>query len=165
MITIKNNFTPIFLLIALAIGLTNCGRDTEGLELASAPTTPDVFIDGFSGGLNYAAFGGSDVTAFVVDTEVKYLGTSSMRISVPDFEDPKGAYAGGVYFTETGRDLSGYDALTFWAKASQPANIDVVGIGNDLGENKHQASLLALPVNTNWRKFYIPIPRRIKIDR
>jgi len=50
-----------------------------------------------------------------------------MRIEVPDFEDPLGAYAGGVYFTNVGRNLSGYDALTS-AKASQPANIDIVGI-------------------------------------
>jgi len=141
----------------------SCSRDIDGLELATGPTTSEVFLDGFSAGLNYAAFGGSDVTAFDVDTEVKYQGTSSMRISVPDFEDPKGAYAGGVYFTDTGRDLSGYNALTFWAKASQAANIDIIGIGNDLEENKYQASILAVAVNTNWRKFYIPIPDASKL--
>lgn len=163
MIMIKNNYKKIFLFIAFAMVMVSCERDLEGLDLATSPTTPEVFIDGFSAGLNYAAFGGSDVTAFDVDTEVKYQGSSSMRISVPDFEDPKGAYAGGVYFTETGRDLSGYDALTFWAKSSQPANIDIVGIGNDLGENKFQASISAVPVNTNWRKFYIPIPDASKL--
>ena len=163
MIMIKNNYQKIFLLIAFTIAFVSCERDIDGLEEATGPTTPEVFIDGFSAGLNYAAFGGSDVTAFDVDTDIKYKGTSSMRISVPDFGDPKGAYAGGVYFTDTGRDLSGYEALTFWAKASQPANIDVVGIGNDLGESKFEATLKGVPVNTNWRKFYIPIPDASKL--
>jgi len=159
----KNNNLGFFLLLAFTFLFASCERDVEGLELATSPVEPNVYIDGFSAGLNYAAFGGSDVTAFDVDTEVKYLGTSSMRINVPDFEDPKGAYAGGAYFTTAGRDLSGFDALTFWAKASQPANIDVVGIGLDLGENKFQASLAGVPVNTNWRKFYIPLPDASKL--
>jgi hypothetical protein len=163
MMMIKINYQKVTLFIATILVVAGCSRDTEGLDLATGPTTAEVFIDGFSAGLNYAAFGGSDVTAFEVDTEVKYQGTSSMRISIPDFEDPKGAYAGGVYFTESGRDLSGYDALTFWAKSSQPANIDIVGIGNDLGENKFQASISGVPVNSNWRKFYIPIPDASKL--
>lgn len=138
--------------------ITGCQRDPDVLEPATYPDIPEVFIDGFSSGLNYAAFGGSKVTAFDVDKEVKYNGTASMRIEVPDFEDPLGAYAGGVYFTGEGRNLSGYDALTFWAKASQPANIDIVGIGNDLGLSSNQATITGLAVNTNWKKYYIPIP-------
>ena len=119
---------------------------------------PNVFIDDFSSGLNYAAFGGSAPKAFQVDTQVKYAGTKSMRFEVPDVGSPEGAYAGGSYFTTVGRDLSGYNALSFYIKASQPANIDVIGFGNDLGENKYQVSINALPVNTNWKKVYIPIP-------
>jgi hypothetical protein len=149
--------TLIFIIISVLL-FTGCERDPDLLEPASYPDIPEVFIDGFSAGLNYAAFGGSKVTAFDVDKEVKYKGTSSMRIEVPDFEDPMGAYAGGVYFTSVGRDLSGYDALTFWAKASQPANIDVVGIGNDLGLSRNEATITGLAVNTNWKKYYIPIP-------
>lgn len=145
----------IIVLIFLFIG---CKRDPDLLEPATYPDIPEVFIDGFSAGLNYAAFGGSKVTAFDVDKQVKYSGTASMRIEVPDFEDPLGAYAGGAYYTSTGRNLSGYDVLTFWAKSSQPANIDVVGIGNDLGLSRNQATITGLAVNTNWKKYYIPIP-------
>ncbi len=145
----------IIVLIFLFIG---CERDPDLLEPATYPDIPEVFIDGFSAGLNYAAFGGSKVTAFDVDKQVKYSGTASMRIEVPDFEDPLGAYAGGAYFTSVGRDLSGYDALTFWAKSSQPANIDIVGIGNDFGQSRNLASISGLAVNTNWKKYYIPIP-------
>lgn len=156
----KNNFLTIpFIITSISVFLfIGCERDPDLLEPATYPDIPEVFIDGFSAGLNYAAFGGSKVTAFDVDKQVKYSGTASMRIEVPDFEDPMGAYAGGAYFTNVGRDLSGYDALTFWAKASQPANIDIVGIGNDLSLSSNQASISGLAVNTNWKKYYIPIP-------
>ncbi len=155
----KINYSLFALATAIILIMSvSCKRDIDVLEPATYPKTPEVFIDGFSAGLNYAAFGGSKVTAFDVDTEVKYSGTSSMKISVPDFEDPQGAYAGGAYFTSAGRDLSGYDALTFWAKASQPASIDIVGIGNDLAEAKYVASRSGLDVNSNWKKYIIPIP-------
>ena len=156
----KINFystTTIFTMISLLF-FTSCERDLNVLEPATYPDVPEVFIDGFSSGLNYAAFGGSKVTAFDVDYDVKYSGTASMRIEVPDFEDPLGAYAGGAYFTSVGRNLTGYDALTFWAKASQPASIDVVGIGNDFGPSRNIAAITGLPVNTNWKKYIIPIP-------
>jgi hypothetical protein len=150
--------TTLFLVMAVS-----CTRDIDVLEPATYPVTPEVFIDGFSAGLNYAAFGGSKVTAFDVDTEVKYKGTASMKFAVPDFEDPQGAYAGGAYFTSAGRDLSGYDALTFWAKASKSATIDVLGFGNDLAELKYVTTLLGAKINTNWKKYIIPIPDPSKL--
>jgi len=164
----KYNWSAIALVTAMAIaGSGSCTRDYEELELASYPTTPEVFIDGFSAGLNYAAFGGSKVTAFDVDNDVKYQGSASMKFEVPDFEDPEGAYAGGTYFTTVARDLSGYDALTFWAKASKSATIDLVGFGNDLGESKYLVSLQNVALNSNWKKFIIPIPdaSRLTVER
>ena len=151
---------PVIALLTatLLVFSVSCQRDFDELEPAGFPTTPEVFIDGFSAGLAYAAFGGSNVTAFDVDDEVKYAGTSSMRFAVPDAGDPKGAYAGGVYYTIEGRDLSGYDALTFWAKASKSATIDLVGFGNDLKASKYLAYLQGVKVNTNWKKYIIPIP-------
>ncbi len=151
------NTITLFTIIS-ALMFSSCERDPNVLEPADYPVDPEVFIDGFSSGLNYAAFGGSKVTAFDVVNDIKYSGTFSMRIEVPDFEDPLGAYAGGTYFTSVGRNLSGFDALTFWAKSSQPANIDVVGIGNDLGVSRNLATITGLAVNTNWKKYYIPIP-------
>ena len=162
----KNIFKQIFLKSAIALSMLlvlGCQRDISELEQPGFSTNPDVFIDDFSSGLNYAAFGGSAPKAFQVDSQVKYAGTKSMRFEVPDYGSPDGAYAGGTFFTSVGRDLSGYNALTFWIKATQPANIDVIGFGNDLGENKHQVSINALPVNTNWKKVYIPIPDPAKM--
>lgn len=159
---------PFAIALSLALSLFSmfgCKRDLDELEPATYPKIPEVFIDNFSEGLQYAAFGGSDVTAFQVDFDVKYEGTASMRFAVPDVGDPKGAYAGGAYYTTGGRDLTDYDVLTFWAKASKAATIDVVGFGNDLGESKHVVTLLNVAVNNNWQKFYIPIPDAAKLTQ
>jgi len=154
--------TPIkFLLPGLLLVLfMSCERVVDGLDSPSYSNNPEVFINGFSPGLDYAAFGGSVPTAFNVDTEVTYHAGSkaSMRFEVPDEGDPRGTYAGGAFFTSAPRNLSEYDALTFWAKGSQPANIDLIGFGIDLGENKYEASVSGLAVNTNWKKYVIPIP-------
>ncbi|HRY98026.1 MAG TPA: hypothetical protein P5550_03120 [Bacteroidales bacterium] len=148
----------VALVCALAF-VAGCERDIEGLEPATYSTDPEVFIDDFSAGLNYAAFGGSVPTAFDVDKEVTYNGSkASIRFEVPDFEDPRGAYAGGVFFTSVGRDLTGYNALTFWAKASQAATIDQIGFGNDFGELKYLVAVSGLKLNASWKKYIIPIP-------
>lgn len=156
---------PHFLFLGMVVILFwGCERDVSELDPPAFPNNPEVFIDGFSSGLNYAAFGGSVPTAFDVDQTVTYNNSeSSMRFEVPDYNDPNGAYAGGVFFTSVGRDLSGYDALTFWAKASQPANIDILGFGNDFGVSKYQVSVGGLNLNTNWRKYIIPIPDPSKL--
>lgn len=149
-------YTPIVLLTALFMG---CERDLSDLKPVTFPDTPEVFIDGFSAGLNYAAFGGSVPTAFDVDKKDTYNNSeASMRFDVPNAGDPEGAYAGGVFFTEGGRNLSGYNALTFWAKASESAIVDLVGFGNDLGASKYQVTISGLQLSTNWKKYYIPLP-------
>jgi Bacterial Ig-like domain (group 2)/Carbohydrate binding domain (family 11) len=159
-------FKGFFGLLALAIVfVTGCKkRDIVDLQNPQFPNTAEVFIDDFTGDLAYAAFGGSDVKAFQVDNQVNYGGTrQSMRFDVPDANSPNGSYAGGVFFSKTGRNLSGYNALTFYIKASQAATIGVVGFGNDLGENKYQVTLSGLPVNSNWKKVIIPIPDASKL--
>lgn len=160
------NITAITIAIFLGISglITSCQPNDDNLEPATYPTNPDVFIDNFSSGLNYAAFGGSVPTAFQVDNSVTYNNTSaSMRFDVPNSNDPEGAYAGGSFFTAMGRNLSGYDALTFWAKATQTASIDVVGFGNDFGANRYQTSISGLKLSTAWKKYIIPIPDASKL--
>lgn len=158
--TIKNiiSLLPAFVLIAAA----SCTHDTDGLEeVKSSPVaTAEVFIDAFTADLQYAAFGGSDVKAFDVDTEVKYKGASSMKITVPD----ENTFAGGTYYSTFGRDLSGYNCLTFWAKATKRASIDEIGFGVDMEENKYKVSVFDLAVNTKWKKYYIPIPAPAKLQ-
>jgi hypothetical protein len=139
--------------------LSGCQRNlSDDVDFAKYPNTPGVFIDGFIGGLQYLPFGGSKLNAFTVDTETRYAGTASMRIDVPNVNDPSGAYAGAIFPDNGGRDLSGYDALTFWAKATQAGTINEIGFGNDFTENKYLVTLNNMRINTTWTKYTIPIP-------
>jgi hypothetical protein len=154
--TMKQIFYSFLLLILIFPG---CERAISDLEEPDFPTDPNVFIDGFSGGLNYAAFGGSVPTAFQVDTEVTYDNTgASMRFEIPEVGDPRGSYAGGTFFTSGPRDLTGYNALTFYAKASESVALNIVGFGNDLDQNTYTASVSDFRANSNWKKYIIPIP-------
>lgn len=162
----KSIYNALFSLAALIIftGMGCKKRDLTDLQNPEFPTTAEVFIDDFTSDLAYAAFGGSDVKAFQVDNQVSYGGTKqSMRFEVPDANSPNGSYAGGVFFSKTGRNLSGYNALTFYIKSSQAATIGVVGFGNDLGENKYLVTKNNLPVTSNWKKVIIPIPDPSKL--
>ena len=162
----NNKFKKLILLGLVFIASVSCERNlSDDASLSSYSKNPDVFIDGFSAGLGYGAFGGSKYTAFVVDTEVKYQGTASMRIDVPNVGDPGGTYAGGVFIDQTGRDLSGYDALTFYIKATQGANINELGFGTDFGINKYNVVLQNLSVGTSWQKVIIPIPDASKLKQ
>ncbi|SHK46017.1 Ig-like domain (group 2) [Epilithonimonas mollis] len=166
----ENNYRPKFIKCAIMLSMLlvlGCEREINDLEQAQYSNNPAVFIDGFSTGLNYSSFGGANSKAFDVDTQTKYSGSTSMKFEVPDYGSPEGAYAGGAFYTTVGRNLTDYNALTFWIKATQPANIDVLGFGNDLGENKYETSISGLAVNTNWKKVIIPIadPSRLKTER
>ncbi|MDB4293025.1 Ig-like domain-containing protein [Maribacter sp.] len=168
------NEKNMYLRLTLLLGFTfmvsiGCERDlSDEVEFATFPSTAEIFTDAPVGlGTDfYFPFGpdagnpvGSKFTAWSVDDETSYKGTSSMRIDVPNANDPEGNYAGGILRIDgAGRDLSDYDALTFWAKASQGANIGEIGFGEDFGENKFVTTLLNVSVSTQWTKFTIPIP-------
>lgn len=159
-----SNLVKLLSLSAMALAVFSCENEPEDFQEASYSKNPQVFIDNFSTGLNYASFGGAVASAFQVDNEVTYNNSAaSMRFDVPNVNDASGAYAGGSFFTTVGRNLTDYDALTFWAKSSVAATIDVVGFGNDFGENKYQASISGMQISTVWRKYIIPIPDPSKL--
>lgn len=158
--------SPILLLASMALFQMSCEkRDIQDLEPATFNRNGQIFIDGFSPGLDYAAFGNSFLTGFNVDSDVKYAGTASMRFDVPNEGNIEGAYVGGIYRDTVGRDLSGYDALTFWAKGSQSGTINEIGFGNDFGLNKYNVSLKNVQLATYWKKYIIPIPDAQKLKR
>ena len=158
---INLKITLLFVLIFLTS--ISCTRDFTDEELATYPKTAEVFIDNFSAGLGYGAFGNTLLTGFNVDSDVKYKGAASMRFDVPNAGDPTGTYVGGVFIDGGGRDLSGYDALTFWAKGSQSATINELGFGNDFNQNKYLVSMTNVPLATYWKKYIIPIPDASKL--
>lgn len=155
---------PLALLLLINLG---CERDisVEAVQ-ATFSTNRIIFSDTFSAGLEYYPYLDSKFEAFSVDTEVKYQGTASMRFDVPNEGDRNGAYAGAIFRDDNGgRDLSKYDALTFWAKASKAATINDIGFGQDFGQNKFQVSKRGLRLTTNWVKYTIPIPDASKLKQ
>jgi hypothetical protein len=156
--------------ISLFIG---CSRDAEELEEAPFPDTPEVFIDGFSGDMAYEAFGESKITAFEVDLSVKYKGETSMRFDVPNTGDPAGGFAAGLFKVDNSRtnqvlnarDLSSYNVLTFWGRASEAASIDELGFGFTFDNEKYKAHIKDTPFSTTWTKYFVPIPDPSKLTK
>ena len=145
----------------------NCERNlSDDAVEAGFPKTAEVYIDGFSSGLQYYPYENSKFDAFTVDNETKYSGSSSMRFDVPNVGDPDGAFAGAIFRDDNGgRNLTQYNALTFWAKATTAGTINDIGYGQDFGENKYQVSMQNLHLTTNWKKYIIPIPDASKLTQ
>ena len=154
------------ILFGFVLLLSNCTRDlSDDAVPATFPANGEVYIDGFSAGLEYLPFGDSYFEAFSVDEETAYAGESAMRFDVPNVGDPDGAYAGAIFPDYGGRDLSGFDALTFWAKATKRGTINEIGFGQDFRENKYQVTLNNLELTTNWRQYTIAIPEPSKLTQ
>jgi len=159
-------FVAVASVIALLMGVAGCERDESTLEPAAYPTNAEVFLDEFGAGVQFHAFGDSKVDALDITTSVTYRGSKAMMFVVPNAGDPTGAYAGGAFTSPGGRDLSGYNALTFWAKASMPATLNEVGFGNDnTGTSRFVAMKTNLAVSTTWKKYTLPIPLPAKLTR
>jgi len=146
------------------IGLSGCTRDS-GTAPVAFPADPVVFVDQFGSGVTFEAFGGSKLNALSIDESgPAHSGTASLKVIVPDSGEVSGSYAGGAFTTMIGRDLSTYDALTFWARADKDVTLNVVGIGNDNTDTSHfVAEMQNLPLTTSWAKFTIPIPLAAKL--
>jgi hypothetical protein len=145
----------------LFVLLMSCKRDVDLLKPASNPAFAEVFEDDFVAGLDYSAFGDSKLDAFEIDNTTAFKGTSSIKIAVPDLDDPAEwtwKYAGGALYSKFPRDLSSYNALTFWAKANRAATAEV-GFGNDnSGTSTYTASIQEVNFGKSWTKYAIPIP-------
>lgn len=160
---VTDTLPPALAVVMLAAALllaAGCERDTTGLDLAPFDTNPVVFHDVFDG-IDYAAFSGTKLDALDVVTDVSYRGEASIRITVPSDE---GTYAGGAITANMARDLSQYNALAFWVKASMDASLDIVGFGNDnSGTSKYVVAAGGLALTTSWQRYLIPVPRTGKL--
>lgn len=151
-------------LVAATFLLTSSCRDYGVLGPAPLPSGPLVFTDDFNSGVDFLAFSGSKVDALSIDTDIKFRGTSSLRVRVPAPGDPSGGYAGGAFVTATPRDLSSYTALTFYARASVPVTLNVAGIGNDnTGNSLYTAERSGIALTTSWAKYSIAVPLPSKL--
>ncbi|GGG08272.1 hypothetical protein GCM10011344_06050 [Dokdonia pacifica] len=142
-----------------------CQPDDENLPEATFPNIADVFIDSFSAGLQYAAFGTSKVTAFDVDSDITFQGDLAMRFDIPNTNDPEGGFAGGVFTTGVGRNLTDYNVLTFYARASKGETINQIGFGLTFEGETFRTQVNGIQVGTAWQKYFIPIPNSARLTQ
>jgi hypothetical protein len=127
----------------------------------SAVTTPGaaqiVFWDGYGTDVSFRDFGGA-ANNVNVDTVELFHGRKSIKFDVTG----SGSYSGGAWVAASARDLSAYDALTFWAKASVAGKVlNVTGFGNDAGAAvglSYATERANVPLGTAWQKYTIPVP-------
>jgi Secretion system C-terminal sorting domain len=116
-----------------------------------------VFTDAYATGVTFVDFGGS-VNAVTIDNTTFQSGTSSIKVVVPAM-----GYTGGAFIAATPQNLSTYNAVSFWVKASAAKMMNVGGLGNNAGTAVYQTELLNIPVTTTWTKVIIPIPAPAKL--
>jgi hypothetical protein len=162
-----NFFKRALYFVTACIVTISCQRDlSDDATLANFSKTGEVFTDNFvnMGSDFYLPFAGSKFDAFSLDTQEGYQSNASIRINVPNANNPTGNYAGAILRVDgAGRDLSGFDAVTFWAKASQGVRVDAFGFGQDFLENKFQVTINDISIETGWAKYIIPIPDPAKL--
>ncbi|MDJ0646273.1 MAG: glycosyl hydrolase family 16 [Flavobacteriaceae bacterium] len=168
---IVNNIKVKFLgIIAAILVLVSCERDiSDEAVFATFSNNPDIYTDNPVGLTDefFVSFDpalGANTEAFGTDNNVAYEGTSSIRIDVPAPDDPNGSFVGGIFLDRgAGRNLTGYDALTFWARGSTTATVGLVGFGTDFEENKFAVAGPSIRLSTDWKKYIIPIPDPSKL--
>lgn len=164
---LKNNFSKTSLVACCLLVFSGCERKvSDDAVLPGFGTTAAIFTDNFIGlGSNfYFPFADAKPDVFSVDNTEGYQSYSSIRIDVPNDTDPTGNYAGAIFRVDgAGRNLTGYDALTFYVKASTGTKLGNAGFGIDYLEDKYRVTASDINVGTNWSKVIIPIPDASKL--
>ena len=157
-------------LLALMIITVSCERGlSDDIEIATFPSNGDIYTDAPVGltdqfFISFDPATGANTQGFGTDDNEAYEGRSSIRIVVPTPTDPNGGYIGGIFKDRgVGRDLTGYDALTFWVKGSTTATVAVFGFGSDFEGDQYAVALENVELSTDWRKVIIPIPDPSKL--
>ena len=129
---------------------------TSAVTVSAATTTGGlVFFDGYDPGVTFVDFGGA-TNAVSIDTVEKNNGRNSLKFVVTG---SVASYSGGAFVASLPRNLSAFNALTFWAKASTAHTLPVTGIGNDAATPQNfSAESLNIPLTGTWTKYIIPIP-------
>ena len=130
-------------------------QDQTGL----LPGSLVVFSDDYGDALSFADFGDA-INSVTVDSTVQHGGAASLKIEVPSKD-----YTGGAIVAAEDLDLSRFDALTFWARASEAITLDKAGFGNDATAEGTAFSVeyTKIALTESFQKFIIPIPAPAKL--
>jgi len=162
----------LFALTAIALLIVGAGcsdRDPAGLEVARANIDPLVYGDDYSPDVYYQPFFRTHYTAVSQDSVFAFNGFApdgarSLKFNVPPANSALGIYTGGVLTSSASRDLADFNALTFYARASEDIQVDGIGFGNDnTGTSLYEAGRRGITLTGDWSFVIIPIPAPSKI--
>ncbi len=128
-------------------------------------TDGQVYVGRPAAGVNYQPFRNTSGANVTPDATVCFPDTSiycpdaggTLRVVVPGPGDPENAFAGGTLLSDLPRNLSGYDAVTFWAKSTRGAPV-VIGLGADQTESPAYLAEGGAWLTTEWTQYILPIP-------
>jgi hypothetical protein len=141
-----------------------------GCIQSPSKTASDVFVGRLPDDVTYQPFKntsganvGADATTCYPDTTLYCPdGGASLKVKVPGPGDPNNFFAGGTLVAGLPRNLSGYDAVTFWAKSTRGAPL-VVGLGADQSDNPLYLAQGVVSLSTTWSQYILPIPLATKL--
>ena len=116
-----------------------------------------IYGEAYGAGITFEAFGGS-TNNITEDATVAHTGSKSLKIVMPAT-----GYTGGAMKAATPQNLSTYNAVTFWVKASVTETFDKAGLSNNATTAVFQTEYLNIAVTTAWQKVTIPIPNPAKL--
>lgn len=157
----------MFLGLLLLAGCSD--RDITDLPPAEGNTDPLVFDDAYGPDVYFQPFFQTHYTASSIDSVFAYGGyqfdgARSLKFEVPPLNSALGLYLGGVLTSAGARDLTGYNALTFYARADGNITLDLAGFGNDnTGTSLYEAGRSNIALNRDWTFVVVPVPDPSKL--
>jgi hypothetical protein len=128
------------------------------INVFNANAQLSVYAEGLQPGMSFNEFGGSNPGATTDDATVAHSGTTSLKVVVGAAN-----YVGGAIKAAAPTNLSAYNALTFWVKASAAKTLNTAGIFNNGASAVYQTEYRNVAVTTTWTKVTIPIPNPAKM--
>ena len=147
----------------VAPGLTSISASSGALSASLTVSVVgahlDVFVDGLSLESNFVPFEGTASTDLTPDSAVLLAnGHKTLRFTFPQ----PGSTIGGALVAGAAQDLSGYDAVTFWAKASASLTLETVGLGNDASGSatgtRYSVETVGVALGTAFQQYTVALP-------
>ena len=135
------------------------------------PTNPVVFVGGYVDNVNYNPFSNSSAADVTPDATTCFPGTTlycpvgeaTLKVVVPGPGSVTNQFAGGAFLAAPPRNLSGFDAVSFWAKGTVRGAPFVVGLGSDLTPTALYLAEGSAELDTTWTQYILPIPNPAKL--